>query len=402
MKLIEMHRETVLKSDVESTQKQMTILYFGTYEESYCRNQIMIKSLKKMGHTVKECHIPLWQNKIDKLRTFDNIYNKISFILELLKVYMRLFWKYLFVGHYDLIFIGYIGHLDILFARIFMLITLRKKKIVFDAFISIYDSIVSDRKIIADNSFISNLAFWLDKIACHCADIVILDTNAHIDFFNKTFRISKDKMIRIFASADEDVFYTRKIDKENDKFDVLFIGKYTPLHGIEYIVEAAEILKRNQDIHFTFIGKGQLYPKIRSIVKDRHLDNIEFIDWVEYERLPYYIETADVCLGIFSASEKASRVIPNKVFQSMAMGKALITAKTPGTAEGLRDGDNAILCNPADPIDLSNAIIKIKENILLSKKVAFNARQTFLQNFGRKEIIAGLHRTLKFAYNMHS
>ena len=165
----------------------MTILYFGTYEESYCRNQIMIKSLREMGHTVKECHIPLWQNKNDKLRTFDDIYNKTTFLFKLLKIYMHLFLKYLFIGHHDLIFIGYIGHLDILFAKIFMLSTFRKKKIIFDAFISLYDSIVSDRKIIAGNSFLSRLVFWLDKIACHCADTVILDTNAHIDFFHKTF-----------------------------------------------------------------------------------------------------------------------------------------------------------------------------------------------------------------------
>lgn len=397
IKLGKIHR-----SDIEDRQQPITVLYFGTYEESYCRNQILIKSLKKMGHIVKECHVPLWQDKTDKLRTFDNIHNKVIFILEIVKAYIRLFWKYLFAGHYDTIFIGYMGHLDILFAKLFMLITLRKRKIIFDAFISLYDSIVSDRKIIAENSYISKLAFWLDKTACNCADIIILDTNAHIDFFNKMFRISKDKMIRIFASADEDIFYTRKIDKKNNEFKVLFVGKYTPLHGIEYIVEAATILKKNQDIHFTFIGKGQLYPKIRAIAKDRHLDNINFIDWVEYERLPYYIEMADVCLGIFSASEKASRVIPNKVFQSMAMGKALITAKTLGTAEGLIDGYNAILCNPADPIDLSNSIIKLKEDILLAKKIAFNARQTFVHNFGRKEIIARLNKTLKLAVSMDS
>ena len=378
----------------------MTILYFGTYEESYCRNQIMIKSLREMGHTVKECHIPLWQNKNDKLRTFDDIYNKTTFLFKLLKIYMHLFLKYLFIGHHDLIFIGYIGHLDILFAKIFMLSTFRKKKIIFDAFISLYDSIVSDRKIIAGNSFLSRLVFWLDKIACHCADTVILDTNAHIDFFHKTFGISKDKMIRMFASADEDIFYARKIDKENDKFNVLFVGKYTPLHGIEYIVEAAEILRKKQDIHFTFIGKGQLYSEIRSIVKYKHLDNIEFIDWVEYEKLPNHIGKADICLGIFSASEKASRVIPNKVFQSMAMGKVVITARTPGIAECLRDEDNAILCNPADPIDLSNAIVKVKKNILLSKKIAFNARKTFLENFKRKEIMAELHKAIRISSSL--
>ena len=259
-------------------------------------------------------------------------------------------------------FVGYFGHLDMFFAKLFSILTFRRKKIIFDAFISLYDTMVSDRKMLKENSFFSKIVFWLDKLSCWFADTVILDTNAHIDFFHKTFNVPKEKMVRIFASADEDIFYAREIDKENDKFNVLFIGKYTPLHGIEYIVEAAEILKKSQDIHFTFIGKGQLYPEIRSIVKYNHLDNIEFIDWVEYEKLPDHIGKADVCLGVFSASEKASRVIPNKVFQSMAMGKVVVTARTPGIAEGLRDEDNAILCNPADPIDLSNAIIKVKED----------------------------------------
>lgn len=384
-------------SEQNSIPNMLTILYFGTYEETYSRNQIMIKSLKKMGHNLKECHISLWGNKIDKTKSFSGIFGKLFLMLRLLSIYPRLFLKYLFVGRYDVMFVGYFGHLDMFFAKLFSILTFRRKKIIFDAFISLYDTMVSDRKMLKENSFFSKIVFWLDKLSCWFADTVILDTNAHIDFFHKTFNVPKEKMVRIFASADEDIFYAREIDKENDKFNVLFIGKYTPLHGIEYIVEAAEILKKSQDIHFTFIGKGQLYPEIRSIVKYNHLDNIEFIDWVEYEKLPDHIGKADVCLGVFSASEKASRVIPNKVFQSMAMGKVVVTARTPGIAEGLRDEDNAILCNPADPIDLSNAIIKVKEDILLSKKIAFNARKTFLQNFGRKEIMAELHKAIKIS-----
>ena len=384
-------------SEQNSIPNMLTILYFGTYEETYSRNQIMIKSLKKMGHNLKECHISLWGNKIDKTKSFSGIFGKLFLMLRLLSIYPRLFLKYLFVGRYDVMFVGYFGHLDMFFAKLFSILTFRRKKIIFDAFISLYDTMVSDRKMLKENSFFSKIVFWLDKLSCWFADTVILDTNAHIDFFHKTFNVPKEKMVRIFASADEDIFYAREIDKENDKFNVLFIGKYTPLHGIEYIVEAEEILKKSQDIHFTFIGKGQLYPEIRSIVKYNHLDNIEFIDWVEYEKLPDHIGKADVCLGVFSASEKASRVIPNKVFQSMAMGKVVVTARTPGIAEGLRDEDNAILCNPADPIDLSNAIIKVKEDILLSKKIAFNARKTFLQNFGRKEIMAELHKAIKIS-----
>jgi len=40
----------------------------------------------------------------------------------------------------------------------------------------------------------------------------------------------------------------------------------------------------------------------------------------------------------------------------MAMGKAVITAKTKGISEMLRHGENAFLCNAADPRDLSQAV----------------------------------------------
>jgi glycosyltransferase involved in cell wall biosynthesis len=385
------------KISQDATKRSKTILYFGTYEKSYCRNQILIKSLTKMGHTVKECHVSLWQNKADKLKTFDGINDAIFFLIKLIKAYMLLFIKFLNIGPYDIVFIGYIGHLDILLAKVFMIFTFKKKKIIFDAFISLYDSTVSDRKLIKEHSFLSKIVFMLDKTACRIADIVILDTKAHIDFFHNTFGVPKNKMTRIFASADEDIFYPRGVDIKNDKFNVIFIGKYTPLHGIECIIEAAEVLTDNRDIHFTLIGKGQLYLKIRSMVKEKHLNNIEFIEWVEYEDLPKYIGKADACLGIFSPSEKASRVIPNKVFQSMAMGKPIITARTPAIAESLIDGYNAVLCNPSDPVDLSNAILKLKEDNSLSKQLATNAKQSFLQSFGSKKVAEKLNYVIKIA-----
>ena len=391
------NRPLHINSEQNSIPNMLTILYFGTYEETYSRNQIMIKSLKKMGHNLKECHVSLWGNKIDKTKSFSGIFGKLFLMLRLLSIYPRLFLKYLFVGRYDVMFVGYFGHLDMFFAKLFSILTLRRKKIIFDAFISLYDTMVFDRKMLKENSFFSKIVFWLDKLSCWLADTVILDTNAHIDFFHKTFNVPKEKMVRIFASADTGVFYPRQVKKDDNVFNVLFMGKYTPLHGIEHIINAAEILKNDKEIVFTLIGKGQLFLQILSMIKEKRLLNISIIDWVEYEKLPDHIGKADVCLGVFSASEKASRVIPNKVFQYMAMGKVVITARTPGIAEGLRDEDNAILCNPADPIDLSNAIIKVKENILLSKKIAFNARKTFLQNFGRKEIIAELHKAIRIS-----
>ena len=64
-------------------------------------------------------------------------------------------------------------------------------------------------------------------------------------------------------------------------------------------------------------------------------------------------------LGIFGASEKAQRVIPNKVFQALACGTPVVTADTPAARELLRDGESALLVPPGDPAALIDAIRRV-------------------------------------------
>lgn len=375
-------------------QRSITILYFGTYEKTYSRNQILIKSLKRMGHIVKECHVSLWGNKRDKTKVFQNGYDTFIFLFNLLTIYPRLIFKYLFAGHYDIVFVGYMGHLDVLIVKFLEFITQRQKKIVFDVFISLYDSIVNDRGMVKKRSTLGKCIFRLDQISCSLADVILMDTQTHIKFFQETFKIPENKMFKIYASADTDIFYPRKIQKCPGGLQVLFMGKYTPLHGIEHIVAAAELLKHQTDVQFRFIGNGQFYKRIRALVDKKHLNNVGFIDWVEYKTLPDYIKKADICLGIFSKSEKANRVIPNKIFQAMAMGKAVISGKTDAVLECLTHKENIFLCEPGNPAALSKAILTLKSDTTLRKRIGAKAMQTFEEALGDKSIIRGLTKVL--------
>ena len=128
----------------------------------------------------------------------------------------------------------------------------------------------------------------------------------------------------------------------------LFVGKLIPLHGLETILAAARLAP---DIRFLVVGSGQL---------DRLLDdrppNVEHVSWVEYEQLADELHRASCALGIFGTSEKAQRVIPNKVFQALACGTPVVTADTPAARELLRDGESALLVPPGDPAALVDAI----------------------------------------------
>jgi glycosyltransferase involved in cell wall biosynthesis len=144
---------------------------------------------------------------------------------------------------------------------------------------------------------------------------------------------------------------------------VLFYGQFIPLHGIETIVQAAQLLEHNPAITWTLIGRGQEESKIERILEEHPLPNLRWVKWVEYHELRASIHEADVCLGIFGTSGKASRVIPNKVFQVVSCGKTLITRDSPAIRELISENEAGIfLIPPGDPQALADTLAELSDN----------------------------------------
>jgi glycosyltransferase involved in cell wall biosynthesis len=231
-------------------------------------------------------------------------------------------------------------------------------------------------------------------LACRLADGILLDTDAHIDFFQKSFGIPREKFFRVYAGAETSLFHPGCVEKGEGEFQVLFVGKYTPLHGIEHIVEAAALLKDQKDLTFILIGKGQLYEPIRALAGGKHLTNIRFIEWAPYETLPEYIRRADLCLGIFAESAKADRVIPNKIFQAIAMGKPVVTGRTTAVESCLTHMENIFLCDPGDPAALAGAVMALKADPALRERMGAKALRTFAEELDDTAAIPVLEKAL--------
>ena len=283
---------------------------------------------------------------------------------------------------YDAIFIGFLGHPFVPIISKFV-----KKPILFDAFISIYDTLCFDRKVFSPNSLLGKLSFYLDKKSCNASNIVLLDTDSHIDYFSNTFSIGKHKFRRILVGADDTIFYPRRSAVKDDFFHVLYYGEFNPLHGIEYIVKAAAILEKENEIKFTIIGKGREHARIIHMAKNLETSNVQFIDWVPYKSLPDIIARSDLCLGgHFGGSSKSKRVIAGKTYQMMAMQKPLILGKNDANKELFSDGQNALMVNHSNEEELADAILKLKNDDDLRNKIASNAYKIFKDQCSISEI----------------
>lgn len=182
----------------------MRICYLGTYDRRRPRNRNIIKGLRQNKIEVLECHYSPWGEVEDK-STLHGPFKKLLVLLRFIMVYPCLIFKYLLTESHDAVIVGYLGHIDMFIAR--PLASLRRKPLIFDAFLSLYDTVVNDRKLSSPDGFIGRSCFFIDKTACRMADIVLLDTDAHIDYFVNTFHLPREKFRRVFVSADESLFY---------------------------------------------------------------------------------------------------------------------------------------------------------------------------------------------------
>jgi glycosyltransferase involved in cell wall biosynthesis len=358
----------------------MRTLFLGNYDPGYARNRILVKGMVENGAEVVCCN--------------GGSTGGIAKFLRLMVRYFKISDK-----HFDLVIVMFppqqtmVAMAPILsFMRLF-----QRTPVIVDMLTSHYEGYILDRKKYSPQSFHAKWYKWLDRTAVRLADFAIVNCALGGKFLTDELGISAKKIITVFNGADDDLLKkSEKTNKFKDprEFLVNFHGNFMPLHGVPYIIQAANILK-NENIKFQLVGRGHDYDASRKMAEDLGLKNIIWTGRIPYESLPAYINKADVCLGIFGDTSKTETVIPNKIFEVIAMGKAIITADTEAVRELFEDGENILFCRKADPNSLAGAILKLKNNTELMDKITQNSYALFTAKFSKKEIVKDLINTLK-------
>ena len=276
--------------------------------------------------------------------------------------------------NFDLFFVGFVGHPLILFLNL-----LKKRPVVFDTFISIYDTVCFDRQLFKPSSLFGKITFWLDRLSCNLSDLVCLDTKEHVRYFQETFCIQPEKLWSFYVGCDERIFYPRTGESTTPL--VLFYGSFLPLQGVDVIVRAAKILENEPGLRFRIIGKGLESKNIKNLARELGIRNIDFLPPVPLMELPEHIRQATICLGgHFGHVDKAARVIAGKTFQCLAMGKATIVGDNPANKELLTHGYDAWFCRMNDPQALANAIRELVYDKERCTNIGKNAYRTFMDH----------------------
>lgn len=329
----------------------MRILAAAKAGFDYNRTSVLLKGLESLGHEVDIFKIP------DRNITYGR---ELSFRS----------------ASADVVYVPPFRHRDLSFVRKFS-----QAPVVFDPLISRYLT-----KVVDYGHYWKAPQKWLiDYRDFRNCDLLISDTQAHLNYFKKTFFLPPTlptAVIPVGVNIDD---YKKSEQKKGEPFTVGFYGTFVPLQGTTTIIESIASLKEFPDINFKLIGTGYQYEEARKLAAAKGLSMDIFEGWVPYEELPNRLSHFDLALGVFGQSLKADFVVPNKLFHYAALGIPCLTKSSIGIAEIFTPGENVFTCE-ANPEAMAEAILQIKKDPIRLKATGQKAQDLITKSYSHRSV----------------
>lgn len=174
--------------------------------------------------------------------------------------------------------------------------------------------------------------------------------------------------------------YRAKLGFTRHDFVVLYSGNIGAKQGLDVLLDAAERLESERNIHFVVAGEGPLRHELQG--RYGHLPNLRFLPFQPYAELNEFLNMADLH-ALPQEKGAADLVLPSKLGGMLASGKPVIVTAADGTelAEFLKDA--AVITPPGDAQRLAEGI-----KLVQTKKPKTTTQKELAKSLGKKQILA--------------
>lgn len=167
-----------------------------------------------------------------------------------------------------------------------------------------------------------------------------------------------------------------------DETLVGFVGTFGPWHGVIELAKAITMISPDEPIRFVLIGSGALRAQAGEILRESGaLDRVIMTGAVEHDRVPALLDACDVLVSPHVPLEDGSEFFgsPTKLFEYMAMGKGIVASRLGQIGEVLIDEETALLVEPGNARELSEAILRLSRSRELRESLGAAARRAAVE-----------------------
>lgn len=167
---------------------------------------------------------------------------------------------------------------------------------------------------------------------------------------------------------------------------ICFVGTFSYWHGVAALEQAIQSLlskpqRGKRAMKFLLVGDGPLAPRLREALEPYTRNgSVVFTGAIPHESVRVHLDAADILVSPHIPMPDGSPFFgsPTKLFEYMAMGKAIAASALDQIAEVLEHERTALLVKPGDPQDLTAAIQRLAADPRLRVELGRNSREAAL------------------------
>ena len=187
------------------------------------------------------------------------------------------------------------------------------------------------------------------------------------------------------------------------QFTAMYAGNFGELQALHHVIEAASLLRDEEDIGFVLVGAGVTEERLRARVADLDLDNIRFIPAQPFSRMSDVLALGDVQIVSLKDVPVLRSTLPSKLQGNLAAGRPIVGAVAGDAASVITSSGAGFVAPPENPGALAEAVRRMA---LLSAQergaMGVRARDYYLENFSERVVGDHISRLLTAASRRRS
>ncbi len=245
---------------------------------------------------------------------------------------------------------------------------------------------------IIKNKILIKFLLWLErKIYKSAAAVVALSPGMAAGVRNV---LQCDKKIKVVPnSSDTEIFRpdvdglaVRQKQGWDNKFIILHFGAMGRANGLDFLIDAAEKLRKKPEIHFVLVGSGSEKSRLINKIKEKNLTNIEILGSIPKSDLPKFVAACDISTVIFADYPILEHNSANKFFDSLSAGKPVLLNYSGWQRDFIEEYQAGFGCKQYDLDEFVEKILFLNNDKPKLKPMGNNAREMASNRFSRDKL----------------
>jgi len=188
--------------------------------------------------------------------------------------------------------------------------------------------------------------------------------------------------LNFFSHVPPDEAFAESIGVKG-KFIASYVGTHGMAHGLDTIIEAAELLRDREDIVFLMAGDGAERERLQNEVENRQLTNVKMLGQLPKEDMPKLWSISGASLVLLRKLDLFLTVIPSKIFESMAMKKPIIMGVQGESQEIIESAGSGLCIEPENAGQLAESVKRLADSDSLCQQLGEQGYEHVKEHFDR-------------------